>query len=308
MAIGQGSGVRYARVAEVTWATTPSTPTFLISRVTGGGMRTNKSTGTSNEIRADRNVSDEFQLGQDAAGSVNFELTYGTFDTPEIESLLQSTWSTNVIKNGITTKSFTWEETIEMGATDNFFRFPGTMANSMSLSVPARGAVTGSWGLMAQKELSVTSIVSGATYTAANTKAVMTGVNAAALSVLGGSSYKVRSLSLEVTNNLRTRPVIGDLYSAEFGAGRFEVTGNAEVYFEAATLYDSVLSHGSGALTFTLGSVTAEKYTFLLPKIFLGNGERRTGGNDDDVMVNIPFRAVYDTSEACTLKITRAVA
>lgn len=307
MTIGAGSGTRVAYVAESAWGTTPATPTFKVLRVTGTGLRTTKQTDTSKEIRADRNVTDEFQLGQDANGSYNFELSYATLDEL-LEGLFQNTWSTNVLKNGVTPKSFTFEETIEMGATDNLFRFPGTMVNSMSLSFGSRAAITGSIGLMAQKEISATAIVSGATYTAANTKAIQTSTAGVASFTVAGTAYKVRSLSIEITNNLRTRPVIGSLYTEEFGSGRFEVTGTIEAYFESAALYDLVIAHSNGALTLTVGTTTAEKYTILLPKIIFGSGEKRVGGNDDDVIVSIPFRAVYDTTEAATAKITRAVA
>lgn len=116
------------------------------------------------------------------------------------------------------------------------------------------------------------------------------------------------ALSVDVNNNLRERPEVGSLYSNEFGVGRCEVTGTLEAYFESNALYQSVLDHGSGALEFTIGDVTAEKYTILLPKIIFGDGEKQTGGNDDDVMVSIPFQAVFDGTEACSIKIARAVA
>jgi hypothetical protein len=306
MAIASGSGRRIAYIAEATYGATPATPTFKVLRVTGGGPRTTKATDTSKEIRQDRNVSDEMQLGQDVAGDYDFELTYGTFDDM-LEAVMQGAWATNVLKNGVTPKSFTFEETLEMGATDSFSRFTGIMANSMSLAIAARAVVTGSLSLMGQKELLDTAIITDATYTAANTEPVWTSsASVASLSVLGGTP-KVRSLNLEMNNNLRTRTSVGSLYSEQFGSGSFDATGTAEIYFESNALYQSVLDHGGGALSFTIGTTTLKKYTFLMPKIILGNGERRPGGNDDDVMVSLPFRAVYDATEACSLKITRAV-
>jgi len=307
MPFASGSGARLAYVAETVFGTTPATPTFKTLRATGAGMRTNKVTGTSNEIRADRNVSDEFLLGQDVAGSYNIEWSYGSFDEL-LEGLLQGTWASDILKNGVTPKSFTFEETLEMGATDSFSRFTGGMVNGMTLNIASRAAVTGSLSLMAQKETLGTAIVTGATYTAPGTEPISTAsANVASLTV-AGSTPKVRSLTLEITNNLRTRPVVGSQFSEEFGAGRFEVTGTVEAYFESNALYQSVLDHAGGALSFIIGNAANKKTRFDLPKIIFGNGERRVGGNDDDVMVNIPFRAVYEATEACTLKLTRAVA
>ena len=57
-----------------------------------------------------------------------------------------------------------------------------------------------------------------------------------------------------------------------------------------------------------MGNAANSKYRLTLPKIIFGDGNVTAGGNDDDIMVSLPFRGVYDTTEACTLKIERAVA
>jgi hypothetical protein len=308
MAFAPTSGSRFAYVAETVFGTTPATPTFLPIRLTGAGMRTNKSTAQSDEIRADRNVVDEFQLGQDAAGSYDFEFSYGSFDD-FLAACLFSSWSSDVLKNGVTPKSFTLEETLRVGGVQNSFsRFTGTMVNSISLAMTARAKITGSIALMGQKEALASAIITGATYTAPNTEPVLTASAHVMDLTVGGSAIKLRSLSLEMTNNLRTRPVVGSLYSEEFGAGRFGVTGTLEAYFDSNALYQEVLDHGGGAVSLTVGAATGKKYTIDMPKIIFLNGERRVGGVDDDVMVSIPFRAVYDETLAATISFTRAVA
>ena len=310
MPFASGSGVRVAAVAETEFGTTPATPSFKTLRATSGGLRTTKATGTSNERQPDRNVRDEFMLGQDVSGSYDLELTYGGAFDDILEAALFGSWATNVLKNGTTPKSFTFEETYELGATDTFRRFSGGMINTLSLSIGSRAAVTGSFGVMAQKEAVAEAIVTGATYAATSTTPVSTAsANVASLTISAvNPAPKVRSLSLQLSNNLRARPVVGNLYSEEFGAGRFDVTATLDAYFESKALYESVLSHGSAALSFTIGNTTSNKYQFTLPKVIFGDGNVTAGGNDDDIMVSLPLRAVYDSTEACTLKITRAVA
>lgn len=308
MAIASGSGRRIAFVPEVTFGVTPETPTFQVLRAIGGGPRTNKTTGTSDELQIDGNIRDEFEMGQDVAGAYELEFSYGSFD-PLLEALMGGAWTANVLKNGTAPKSFTFEETLELGATDSFSRFVGCMMNSFSLSIAARAKITASLNLMGKSEALATAIIAGATYTAAGTAPILTGsVDVAAMSFPGGGTPIVRSLSLELNTGLRTRPKVASKFSEEFGRGRFSVTGTAEIYFESNTLYQAVLDHGGGVLAFTIGRDANKKYTFDMPKIIFGNGERRPGGNDDDVMVSLPFRAVYDATEDCTLKITRAVA
>lgn len=308
MAFASGSGIRVAAIAESVFGTTPTTPAFQTLRTTNGGLRTNKSTGTSNERQADRNVRDEFELGQDVTGSYDFELTYGTFDTI-LEAALFGAWTDDVLINGITPKFLTFEETYELGATDSFRRFTGCMVNTLSLAIGARAAVTGSFSVMGKAEALATAIISGATYADPSVTPVSTAsANVASLTVGSLSPQPVvRSIQLQISNNLRTRPSVGSKYSAEFGAGRFDVTGTLECYFQSNALYAEVLAHALADLSFTVGNATDEKYTFEIAKLRLGDGNVTAGGNDDDIMVSIPFRGLLNDDD-CTLAITRAVA
>lgn len=309
MTFASGSGVRVAAVAETLFGTTPATPAFKTLRVTNGGLRTQKATGTSNERQPDRNVRDEFELGQDVVGSYEFELTYGSFDDL-LAAALCSDWDEDVLKNGLLAKFFTFEETYELGATDTFRRFDGCRVNTLSLSMGARAAITGSMAIMGRRETLSEAVVVGATYADPATTPVSTAsANVAALTVSGVvPSPKVRSLSLELNNGVRVRPVMGDKYSEEFGEGRFNLTGTIEAYFQNKALYERVLAHGNGSIAFVVGNEANEKYRITVPNIKFGDGNITAGGNDDDVMASIPFRGLLDPVEGCTLKIERAIA
>lgn len=307
MPFASGSGVRVAYVAEVTPGTTPATPSFKTFRATGGGMRTNKTVITSDERQSDRNVRDEILTGLGVSGSYDYEFTSDTLDDL-LEGALCGTWATNVLKNGIAAKYYTVEETYELGATDTFRRFAGSRVNTLSLSMAAREKVTGSVGLMGMQETLATAIVTGATYAAPATTQVATASSNVASLTVGALAPKVRSLSLDINNGLRERPTVGSMYTQEFGEGRFELTGSMACYFESNAVYQAVLNHDTAALSFTLGVEANKKYTISLPKIRLGDGEVTAGGNDDDIMVTIPFRGLYDTTALATISITRLVA
>lgn len=309
MSFAQGSEVRVAYVPETAFGVTPATPSFKTARLTSGGLRTNKTTVTSDERQADRNVRDVVLTGLAAGGSYNYELTAETFDD-FLAGALRGAWTADVLKNGILRPSFTIEETLELGATDSFSRFTGATINTLSLSVNAQERVTGSVAFMAKKEELASAIITGATYAAPNANAVInasTGVAALTVGTIAPAP-RVRSLSFEINNGLRARPEVGSPYSNEFGADRCSITGTMNCYFESNALYQAVLNHETAALSFTLGQEANKKYSFLFPRIRFGDGERAVGGNADDVLVNIPFQAILDPTEACSLKLTRAVA
>lgn len=299
------SQTRLASIVEVTYGTTPATPTFLIQRFVSESLNANIQNAVSNEIRADRNVTDLIQVGQNAGGKVDFELTYGSFDV-WLESLLYGAWSTNVLKNGSTQKSFTIEKTFEAGATDQYHRFTGAVANSMDLSIQAGQIVTGSFDFLAKNATTAQAAIASSSYTAANTNPVINAAaNFASLSMTGVTGPELTALNLKITNNLRQQQVIGQLASRGLGTGRFEVSGDFMAYFANAELYDLFLAGTASDLSFVLGGASSLKYQFDLGTIKFESAEIVAGGNDQDVMAKVAFRGLYDSSDAATLKITR---
>lgn len=298
------SQTRLAYIAESTYGTTPSTPTLLEQRFTSEDLNANFQNITSDEIRDDRNVSDLVQVGSNAGGPVNFELSYASFDA-WLESLMFSTWSTNVLKNGNTQKSFTLEKTFEAGATDQYHRFTGAVVNSMSLAIQAQQIVTGSFDFLAKGSSSAQAAIAGSSYTATNTNPVISAAsNFAALAITGVTGPELTALNLNVTNNLRQQQVIGSTEARGLGTGRFEVTGDLTAYFENEELYELFLAGSAADLTFELGGASTSKYEFVIGNLKFETGKVVAGGNDQDVLAQMTFRGLFDGTDN-TLQITR---
>ena len=309
MTIAAASRSRVAYVPEASFAATPAAPSFVEIRRTLGNLATKKTTVVSDEIQIDRNVRDEYMVGQDVSGSYDFELSYGSFDDM-IASVLQSTWTANAISNGTTQQSFTFEEAVDLGGgTLSFSRFLGCEVNSMTLTFVSQAAVKGSVMLMGKQEALDDAAITGATYALPSTSPIMTSVMVASLAIAGITpTPKIKQLALTVANNLRICDRIGSLYSEEFGDGSCDVTGTLDACFETPALYAAVLAHGGGALAMTVGAASGSQYNFSLPNIVFLDGTRRLGGKNDDVMVSIPFRARFDPVSGASLTITRGVA
>lgn len=310
MAFADASGTRLAYVTETTEGTTPTSPTFTSLRYTSESLVRTKESTQSEEINQHRNVPDLTPVGRMASGNIQGELSYGTYDTL-FESLLCGTWATNVLKNGVTRKSFTFEKTFEQGGTDSFIRYTGCLINTLELSVTAKEKCTLNFGIMGRGGSSGTAILSGATYSAANTNPVLNASShVGSLSITGVSpSPRIKSLSLSISNNLREQPEVGSLDLAGVGLGQFVVTGRMEAYFESIALYDAIHDDDELAIAFTVGAASGSQYTFTLPKVKLMGGEPQAGGNNQDVMLPIDFQAIYDTGSSfnASMSITRAV-
>lgn len=299
------SQTRLAYIAESTYGTTPTTPVFKNMRFTNESLNPNLTYVSSNEIRSDRNVADKTLVGSEAGGDVGFELSYGGQFDDFLEALLQGTWSSNVLINGTTTKSFTIEKTFAAVA-NQYHRLRGCMVNTMALNMKAKEIVTGSFGFLAKDFSSAQAIVSGATYTAANTNPVINAANnfASFSSTNLPTAASLMGLDLNITNNMNQQPVMGSIYSKGILSGQFNVSGNMDIYFDNQEALEAFIADTACDLNFTLGGASTKKYAFVIPKLKFVSVSENAGGNNQDVMAKIAFEAYYDgTSKA--LQITR---
>lgn len=90
-AISNAVALRY--IEEVTLGTTPATPALTAIRFTSEDLNFNLEFESSEEIRSDRMRSDTIQVGASADGSIEGELSYGTYDD-FMEGAQFSSWLT----------------------------------------------------------------------------------------------------------------------------------------------------------------------------------------------------------------------
>jgi hypothetical protein len=236
-------------------------------------------------------------------------MSYGSFDEL-IESALYSTWDTDVIKNGVTQKSFTLEKTLRKGpATNVFMRYKGAVVNTWSLGISSGQLITSSFGVMAKGIEVATTAIIGATYAVAGTADVMSAAtDFASLTATGVTAAPViESISFDMTNNTRQRMAVGSLDSQGIGEGRFELTGTMNAYFDSEELYQAFLAHDALGLSFTIGSEAGSRYEITIPRLKLTTGTLVAGGNDQDLMLNVGFQALIDGTLASSIKIERGI-
>lgn len=310
MTVADGSQVRLADVSEATIGTTPATPTFQVMRYVSSDIRIVKQTDIPDEIRADRNVASIVDVGRMVQGTINTFMSYGTYDT-WLARLLCSTWSSDVLKNGITHSAATLEKTFEQGATDSYIRYQACRWNTLDLRLQARQSVSANWGIMGiRSPTPTTAIISGATYTAATTTPVFNaGLNVSAMSFTGISNApKIQAMTLNMRNNIYANDVVGSYEPYSHGLGRFEVTGSLTTYFENLDTYNAILDHDDVALSTTLLDELGNSYVIELPKIKLLDGGPVVAGNGRAVLLEVPYQAYYDASSTASITITRDAA
>ena len=143
------------------------------------------------------------------------------------------------------------------------------LPTTLNLTMPAGGFITGSVGFTGTNVGSQhSSRKQSAAHTAAPTNRVMTGVsNVTSISDAGSAVARIMNATLSVTNNLRTRPVLGSTVSHSMGYGYVEVTGSLSAYFQTGGLYDKFLAQTDSSLTFVLTDAGGNSYSIALPKL-----------------------------------------
>lgn len=312
MAGSASSQLRSAFVAEVTPGTTPTTPSFTtLHRPALLSAAVETINGRSLAARGAR-------LGHAIAaipvtGTLESPMIYGVYDA-FIASLLQGSWSTNVLKDGKAQASVTVENTIPagVGGTNTMMRFRGVHALGGALTLTAGQAASLSLTLggMGSDNASTTAI-SGATYTdPTEADPLSSGVDVGTITMAGYTLDCMQSAEISFAFEGRNpQPKIGTNDLCGFTPGDFLPVITANFYIEAnfMALYNAARArHATFAVTFPVGSVTGEKYTIAFPACRFGNAAPDFSGAE--AFQSVTILPEYSASDACVAIVTRAVA
>lgn len=302
MAQGLRSRQSLYYVAEVTPGTTPSTPTMIEIPIAGvPTLAVQKDNFRSNRINANRQTATIRHGVRRSAGDIPIELAYGDFDTL-FESLMHSSWSTNVLKVGTTQKFFTLER--RFPDISEYQPFTGCMMNSFTFSARPNGMITGSFGVLGLGGMTEASSSAANADTAADGNEPFDGFSGSITE--GGSAANITALDLTVTNNGALPYKIGSDTSPRVNSGTVQITGTATAFFESEALINKFLAETESAIAVTFSGITGGDLEFELPAL------KYTGSTitdaDEGLLVELPFEAYYDAGDSTSLTITRTPA
>jgi hypothetical protein len=236
------------------------------------------------------------ELSKSSAGGFDSEMSFMDFEVL-LRSILGAgaglantpVAGTTRYLNASTLKSFYLEK--QFADVSAFIGVYGACFSELTLDVTANDVVKAQWGIVAQKTTKE-SASRGTSVTVPAVDPVMrSGFDVASI-LLGGSAIgaAVQRLTLRINNNIRptTQVMAGNPTAMQFGA--FEVSGDMTVYFPSTTLFEDMLANTSRALEFTLSN-SAGSFRFAMPAIKLTGGTPAIPGQNQDVMLDIPFVA-----------------
>lgn len=222
--------------------------------------------------------------------------------------------SQSVVANGASlARSFTLE--YAMTDINQFLPFRGMRANSMDLSLDVGSIITGSFGFLGQGHdgmVGATTLpgspVASQTLEVMNSVADVGAIYENGSSVLGGSSSFIKSVKLNIANNMRAQKAIGIFGNAGIGLGELAITGSMDIYVENANYYNKWLAGTTTSLALGMADAAGNGYLVEMDKVQFKDGGLNLGGRNDDTMLSLPFQAFYSPTTGRGIRLTRAVA
>lgn len=306
MPFAQGSRSGLSYVAETVFGTTPATPSLIQLPITSHSLSLTKERVQGNDILPDRMPRVDRHGNRAVSGDITVDLRKGDYD-PFLESVFMNTFSTNVLKVGSTVKSFS----IEDAATDiNQYRlFKGCVASSASFSIKPNQMVTTTFSMVGQDV-----VISGTSVDAVKT--AITGnqpfdaysgtIKIANAGAALASLATVTGVDFSINNNLAPTYVVGSAVTPQFEVGLATVEGTITAYFEDATLVNRFINETETAFEVSVDDPTGlSDYTFLFPRVKFTGADVPVDGPTSRI-ITLPFVALYDTTEASNVKLTRS--
>lgn len=301
MAFAQGSRSSLSYIVESTFGTTPA-GNFTNLPFSTHSLNLSKDRVAGNDIQSDRMPRVDRHGNRQVGGDIAVDMRDADYDE-WLEAAMLNTWSTNVLKVGTTPKFFSIED--YAADIDQARLFTGCTVNTMGVSLAPNQMVTTTFGVVG-KDMTIGATektqddASGAAPFDAYSGDLKIADNGGVLA----SAAIVTGMDFTVTNGYAPTFVIGDDSAPSLEFGRAEIEGTLSAYFEDAALVNRFINETETALEVQVGD-GSNTMTFLFPRVKVNSADVGVDGPTSRV-VSMSFVALYDTTEATNLSITRS--
>jgi hypothetical protein len=298
----QGSRSSLSYIVESTFGTTPA-GNFTNLPFSTHSLNLTKERVAGNDIQADRMTRVDRHGNRQTGGDIVADLRKGDYDA-FLESAMLNTWATDVLKVGTTPKHLSIED--YAADIDQARVFTGCTVSSMAISIAPNQMVATTFSMVG-KDMSM-----GTTEKTQDAPSGNSPFDAysgdLAIGNVGSptTSAIVTGIDFTLNNSFAPTFVIGDDSAPCLEVGRAEIEGTITAYFEDAALINRFLDETETAISVSVDDPTGgNAYTFLFPRVKINSADVGVDGPNSRI-INMSFVALYDSTEATNLKITRS--
>lgn len=300
MAIIRGSTHKLIYIKEVTFGTTPATPTMLEVPMVQFGKQDAQTVLRSNQIRT-HPWTDRMLYGRYMhTTGVDFELQAAVHDGL-LETFFGSTISAKALAFADVLKSVSVES---QSGSSLFDSFTGNYFDKLSISASASDTSPVKCTLSGMAKAAV--LDAGATISTAITAAAFNDpyVFADASLTIAAAATAVLQGNIDIGRQVDPLMLWASRVPREFIAGTATATGKATIPYDAGTQSALVTAFADNAMVFTFannGATTFRKFTFPKCKII---GISRPVNTRGGIMQDVDWEAYYDTSTTTGVTMT----
>lgn len=220
----------------------------------------------------------------------------GSFTTDEATPSL--TIAYNYVREGSTKYSYLTERKFSNLTPTEYVYQKGMTVGSISLDLQPRTRATGSITFLGTEGVASATTAGDGSPTAISTNPVVTTGSGVQDVLIDGatSPSAVRSIQLELNNNLRARPKLGSLVTLKPGIGDMTITGTVETYFDDKTLFRKFMDHGVASILLPIMDSGPRLISVFLPRVRLREGQPNSGGKNQDILPAFEFSAKKDAT------------
>jgi hypothetical protein len=313
MAGSASNELRSAFVAETTQGTTPSTPAFR--NLHSPAIFTQETQRFHQEsLTAGGAFLGDAMLTKPSVGRIEGPLVYALYDQLWA-SLFQSSYSSDVLKDGKEWSTLTFENSIlaGIGGSRTYMRHRGVEVVGGRLEANARREVRFSMDMIGMQSVdATTSAISGATYSdPANDDPFSAHTDLGAVTLSGFTLDAIASLTIDFIYKGRDiQPKIGGDVLNGIARGAFQPQIKLRCYLDAnfMALFNAPRATEQTAEKFTvnLGSVTGKKYRMEFWKCYVDMAP--TAFDQPNAFHDITITPRYSSTDTCVMTLTRAIA
>lgn len=293
--MAEGSRFTLYYVKEAESGVTPANAQLKTLRLTTSDLGLNINGLESAELRDDAETSD-YRLGaRHVTGTVNSEMSFGTFDEL-IAAVLRSEWKPDGTVTGATLRqSFTMIDYNADLPDEPYTIYRGCEINSMTMTVSAEAITMLEFGIVGRTSEMSATLPPGATVLERTTTKPMDGF-AGRLAHDDVEVANITEITVQIENGIEPRFVVGSKFSIKPGAKRRAVSGTMNTYFEDNSLRKKYLNENEVSIEFDLidPDDAGKKYTVMIPRCKFTEAPHPVEG-EGDIMLNISYRGLLDT-------------
>lgn len=181
-------------------------------------------------------------------------------------------------------------------------RFTGCNVSSMNVKSPADGNVSVTFAVMGQNMVQSASEVASSTYSDPSTVRPMDSYTGN-VAIDGTAAASITEFDLTIANNLANRFVVGSKLTQNHTIGQRSVTGSFTAFFDSTDWIDKFTDETSFAIVHTIKDPAGNSISFRMPKVYITAAPPDTQGTNGEITLNLPFVAVYDSTNAYAVQI-----